>query len=55
MRDVLRNVAKIVQEMTTNGTKRTAQFHDKHVGKPNPWDGEKEEDFKVWNEKFTTS
>ena len=40
--------------MTTNGTKRPAQFHDKHVGKPNPWDGEKEEDFKVWNEKFTT-
>jgi hypothetical protein len=22
------------------------QFHDKHIGRPIPWDGQKEEEFK---------
>ena len=55
MKEVLRNIANIVQqELTTTEGKQTGQFHDKHIGKPDPWDGEKEEDFKAWNEKFTT-
>ena len=33
MKEVLRNVTKLVQqEMTTSGTKRAGQFNDKHIG-----------------------
>ena len=32
----------------------TVRFNNKHVGKPSVWDGEIEEEFKTWSEKFTT-
>ena len=63
MKEILRNVTKIVMQQevsgndakgTGNDVKGVGKFHDKHIGKPTPWDGEKEEDFKAWNEQFIT-
>ena len=34
--------------------KKLGHFNDKHIGKPKPWNGEKEDEFKAWSEQFTT-
>lgn len=54
LKEVMRDVTKLVQEEMAEITKKAGRFNDKHIGKPIPWDGEKEEEFKAWNEKFTT-
>jgi 3-hydroxyacyl-CoA dehydrogenase len=48
----LRELLKKIQK--TVGTKKVSGFNDKHVGKPVPWDGEKEEKFKTWSERFSS-
>jgi hypothetical protein len=48
LRDILKKIIKAV-----GATKKVRDFSEKHVGKPTPWDGEKEDDFKSWTEKFT--
>ena len=48
--DLREAIKKIIKAC---GTKKVRGFSDKHVGKPVPWDGEQEAEFKTWNEKFT--
>ena len=37
-----------------SAVKSVGGFGGKNVGKPTPWDGEKENEFKAWSEKFTS-
>ena len=53
LRDLLKTIIDtVVVEEEPFGT--TVRFNNKHVGKPGLWDGETEEEFKTWSEKFTT-
>ncbi len=53
--DELLEMLKKVMGMITQKAEGLKSFCDKHVAKPNPWDGgEDEEDFKSWTDNFTS-
>ncbi len=51
--DELREIIKqVVKSLKGDGDKKP-RILGKFVGKPTPWDGESEAEFKSWSEKFT--
>ena len=51
LREVLKKLIKTQRETGMDHSRMT-RVRDKFVGKPTPWDGENEADFKAWDEKF---
>ena len=49
----LRNIVRVLIENQKVQAKQSIKVTEKYVGKPSPWDGESEAEFKAWSEKFS--